>query len=55
MVSGKKNSHIGWIVAVIMAIFWLLIAFVPFLFMVLTGFKEKLEVILVQFASPSGH
>ncbi len=46
MVSGKKNSHIGWIVAVIMAIFWLLIAFVPFLFMVLTGFKEKLEVIL---------
>ncbi len=46
MVSGKKKSHVGWIIAVILAIFWLLIAFVPFMFMVLTGFKEKLEVIL---------
>ena len=46
MVSGKKKSHIGWIIAVILAIFWLLVAFVPFMFMVLTGFKEKLEVIL---------
>jgi raffinose/stachyose/melibiose transport system permease protein len=46
MVSGKKKSHVGWIIAVILAIFWLLVAFVPFMFMVLTGFKEKLEVIL---------
>ena len=41
MVSGKKKSHIGWIIAVILAIFWLLVAFVPFMFMVLTGFKEE--------------
>ena len=46
MASGKKKTHAGWIAAVIVALFWLLIAFVPFLFMVLTGFKEKLEVIL---------
>ena len=32
--------------AVILALLWLLVAFVPFLFMVLTGFKQKLETIL---------
>ena len=42
----KRNKAISWTVAMILAIFWLLVAFVPFLFMVLTGFKQKLEVIM---------
>ncbi len=46
MVHNKKKVKIGWIIAVIVATFWLLVAFVPFMFMVLTGFKEKLEVIM---------
>lgn len=40
----KKKA--AWAVAVILALLWLLVAFVPFLFMVLTGFKQKLETIL---------
>ena len=41
---GKKIA--GWVVAVILAVFWLLVALVPFLFMVLTGFKQKMETIM---------
>ena len=40
------KSKIAWIIAIILAIFWLIIAFVPFFFMVLSGFKQKLETIL---------
>lgn len=40
----KKKA--SWAIAIILAIFWLLVAFVPFLFMVLTGFKQKLETIM---------
>lgn len=36
----------SWVVAIILAVLWLLVAFVPFLFMVLTGFKQKLETIM---------
>ena len=42
----KRDKIIGWTVAMILAIIWLLISFVPFIFMVMTGFKQKLEVIL---------
>lgn len=42
----RRNSRISWVIVMILAIFWLLVAFVPFLFMVLTGFKQKLEVIM---------
>ena len=40
----KKKTT--WAIAIILAILWLLVAFVPFLFMVLTGFKQKLETIM---------
>lgn len=40
----KKKA--SWAVAIILAILWLLVSFVPFLFMVLTGFKQKLETIM---------
>lgn len=40
----KKKA--AWAVAIILAVLWLLVAFVPFLFMVLTGFKQKLETIM---------
>ncbi|MBD5153428.1 MAG: carbohydrate ABC transporter permease [Oscillibacter sp.] len=42
----KQKSHATWTVVMILAILWLLVAFVPFLFMVLTGFKQKLETIM---------
>lgn len=42
----KRKKMISWTIAMILAIFWLLVSFVPFLFMVLTGFKQKLEVIM---------
>lgn len=41
-----RKKKAAWAVAVILALLWLLVAFVPFLFMVLTGFKQKLETIL---------
>lgn len=42
----KRKKVATWTVVMILAIFWLLVAFVPFLFMVLTGFKQKLETIM---------
>ena len=41
-----RKKKAAWAVAVILALLWLLVAFVPFLFMVLTGFKQKLETIM---------
>lgn len=41
-----RKKKAAWAVAVILALLWLLVSFVPFLFMVLTGFKQKLETIL---------
>lgn len=40
----KKKAT--WAVVIILAVLWLLVSFVPFLFMVLTGFKQKLETIM---------
>ena len=42
----KRVGRIKWTVAIILAVFWLLVTFVPFLFMVITGFKQKLETIM---------
>ncbi len=42
----EKTPLILKIVPVVLAVFWFVIAFVPFLFMVLTGFKQKLETIM---------
>ena len=44
----KKNARslASWIVILIFAVFWLLVTFVPFLFMVITGFKQKIETIM---------
>ena len=36
----------GWIVALLFAILWFVICLVPFFFMVMTGFKQKLETIM---------
>lgn len=41
-----KTPLAAKIVPIILAIFWLIVAFVPFLFMVITGFKQKLETIM---------
>lgn len=43
--SGKKNYG-AWIAAVVLAVFWMLVTFVPFSFMVMTGFKQKIETIM---------
>ena len=42
----KRKSKQGWIAATVLAVLWMLVALVPFVFMVLTGFKQKLETIL---------
>ena len=44
----KKNARslASWIVILVFAVFWLLVTFVPFLFMVITGFKQKIETIM---------
>ena len=41
-----RKKKAAWAVAVILSLLWLLVDFVPFLFKVLTGFKQKLETIL---------
>lgn len=42
----KRRSKQGWIAATVLAVLWMLVALVPFIFMVLTGFKQKLETIM---------
>ena len=42
----KRNKILAWTGVIILAIFWTIVAFVPFLFMVITGFKQKLETIM---------
>lgn len=42
----KIKTAAAWVVAVILAVFWLLVAFIPFLFMVISGFKQKMETIM---------
>ena len=42
----KAKKAAAWTVAIILALFWLVIAFIPFLFMVISGFKQKMETIM---------
>ncbi len=42
----KKPVSIGWLIACVLAVCWLIIAFVPFMFMVISGFKQKMETIM---------
>lgn len=41
----KAKSVTAWTVAFILAIFWLAVSFMPFVFMVLNSFKEKFEML----------
>lgn len=42
----KQKSIIAWTVAFILAIIWLVISVLPFIFMVLNSFKEKFEMLV---------
>lgn len=41
----KAKSVTAWTIAFILAIFWLAVSFMPFVFMVLNSFKEKFEML----------
>lgn len=41
----KRKSIAAWIVAFFFAIVWLIVSFMPFIFMVLNSFKEKFEML----------
>ena len=41
----KRKSIIAWVIAFALAIFWLVVSFMPFVFMVLNSFKEKFEML----------
>ncbi|MGN0400109.1 MAG: carbohydrate ABC transporter permease [Blautia sp.] len=41
----KRKSIIAWTIAFALAIFWLIVSFMPFIFMVLNSFKEKFEML----------
>lgn len=41
----KRNSIICWVIAFAFAIFYLVVSFLPFVFMVLNSFKEKFEML----------
>ncbi len=41
----KRKSIICWVVAFTLAIFYLIVSFMPFIFMVLNSFKEKFEML----------
>lgn len=42
----KKQKSFLYFVAIGLAVLWLFVAFVPFMFMVITGFKQKIETIM---------
>ena len=44
--NNKVTRTPGWIVVILFAILWFIICLVPFFFMVMTGFKQKLETIM---------
>ena len=41
----KRKSIIAWVIAFALAIFWLVVSFMPFVFMVLNSFNEKFEML----------
>ena len=42
----KQKSTVAWVIAIILAVFWTVIAIVPFIFMVLNSFKDKFEMLV---------
>lgn len=42
----KRKSRICWGIAILFAVFWFLIALLPFLFMVLNSFKDRFEIMV---------
>jgi len=41
----RTKSRISWVVAIVLALLWTVIAILPFVFMVLNSFKEKFEML----------
>ena len=41
----RTKSIVCWVIAFALAIFYLIISFLPFIFMVLNSFKEKFEML----------
>lgn len=42
----KQKSTVAWVIAIVLAVFWTVIAVVPFIFMVLNSFKDKFEMLV---------
>jgi len=41
----RTKSRVSWVVAIVLALLWTVIAILPFVFMVLNSFKEKFEML----------
>ena len=41
----KIKSRIAWIIATIFAVFWLLVALVPFVFMILNSLRKQFDML----------
>ena len=41
----KIKSRIAWIIATIFAVFWLLVAFIPFIFMILNSLRKQFDML----------
>ena len=44
--TSKRKSIISWTIALLLALLWLAVTFLPFLFMVINSFKEKFEMLV---------
>ena len=47
----RTKSIVCWIIAFALAIFYLIVSFLPFIFMVLNSFKEKFEMLTKGFSN----
>ena len=41
----KMKSRIAWIIASIFAVFWLLVALIPFIFMILNSLRKQFDML----------
>ena len=41
----KMKSRIAWIIASIFAVFWLLVALIPFIFMILNSLRNQFDML----------
>ena len=41
----KRNSRIAWGVAIFFALFWLVVALVPFVFMIVNSFRKQFDML----------